>query len=306
VGFSEYRVQKTIIKAEKNWRLDGALIPDPPDQPGRFDALEPDDFAVFNFIGETTPQIVQCLLVAGNSSADQSLFQALSRIPGFGLRTGMVSTTEDQLVECGRSAGLPDHHPLYALTLDHDLREAVEGSADAVIRISHRIQNQTITRAQLARLRESADWNGQLGESLVYIYFQDQVNASQLSAFTWVSDTNATSPFDFAIELIEGRKERIDVKTTSGRFDQPIYVSFAELMTMTEEIPYRIYRVYDVSPARGSLLISEPVNVQARELLDALKPLPIRVSPTGFQIRPDFFTFVRSELPLRDASDDEF
>ena len=297
----EYRLLKTIIKAEKNWRLDGALIYDPPDQTGRFNELRPGDFSVLNFIGEMTPEVVQCLLIAARNSTDRELFRVVSQLPGFGPRVGMIPITERQLIECAQRAGLSETHSLYTITLDHDLREAIEGSAEAVIRISKRMQNQTITRTQLSKLRENADKSGQLGESLVYIYLQDKETNGDIVAFTWVSDTNAIAPFDFAIEVAEGVTERIDVKTTSGSFEQPIYVSLAELITMAGDIPYRIYRVYEASRTLAKLRISEPVNDQAQELLAILKTLPADVSAEGLRIRPSFFIFLKPPVTLEDT-----
>jgi len=250
-----------------------------------------------------TPEIVQCLLVAAQDATDQQLFQVLSQLSGFGPRAGMISITERQLTECAQRAELSETHPIYALTLDHDLREAIEGSAEAVIRISRRMQNQTITRTQLSKLRENADRSGQLGESLVYIYLQNQETGGDILGFTWVSGTNAIAPFDFGIDLEGGTTERIDVKTTSGSFDQPIYVSLAELITMTGDIPYRIYRVYEASQTLGRLRISEPVNDQARELLSILGTLPAEVTADGLRIRPTFFTFLKPPVELGDVED---
>lgn len=163
------------------------------------------------------------------------------------------------------------------------------------------MQNQTITRTQLSKLRENADKSGQLGESLVYIYLQDKETNGDIVAFTWVSDTNAIAPFDFAIEVAEGVTERIDVKTTSGSFEQPIYVSLAELITMAGDIPYRIYRVYEASRTLAKLRISEPVNDQAQELLAILKTLPADVSAEGLRIRPSFFIFLKPPVTLEDT-----
>jgi len=81
---SEINLQRKIVKhgTYKNWRLDGEFIFNPGDDPLRFNLLEPDDFVIFEFIGETYPEVLKAVFIANSIPTDQSIHNACNKAIG--------------------------------------------------------------------------------------------------------------------------------------------------------------------------------------------------------------------------------
>lgn len=77
---------------QKNWRLAGNLIPNPVDEPFRYNNLQSDDLVLFEFIGEDIPEKVRFLLI---SREEKNVFIDLNKlIPGE--RRTMIALTEEE------------------------------------------------------------------------------------------------------------------------------------------------------------------------------------------------------------------
>ena len=55
----------------------------------------------------------------------------------------------------------------------------------------------------------------------------------------------------------DGKKIYIDVKTTTGEYDEPIYITDAELM-MSETVKkqYHLYRIYNFRDGKGDICVT--------------------------------------------------
>ena len=57
-------LQRKILKQQKNWRFDGELIYNPPEEEDRYNVLSKGDFAIFDFMGEVEPRAARMYLIA--------------------------------------------------------------------------------------------------------------------------------------------------------------------------------------------------------------------------------------------------
>ena len=163
-------LQRKIIKggAYKNWRLNGEFILNPDEQPDRFNVLEPNDFALITFEGDVMLTAASILLVAQKHDEDQALFAALSVMTSGA--PSMIALAEEALRTLAVKAGISPTHPLYALALSEDLKDAALGSAPATERVMRVARMVSITASDMRRAREVAEDNGRLGEELVDVY----------------------------------------------------------------------------------------------------------------------------------------
>lgn len=98
-GAPQYRLARHITKGTtyKNWRLNGAFVPDPDDQPQRFDGMAEGDIAVLGFEGEPVPSRVALILVTP-SGADASLHaKLLEEVGGSTARRAMLVVSTERL-----------------------------------------------------------------------------------------------------------------------------------------------------------------------------------------------------------------
>ena len=71
------------------------------------------------------------------------------------------------------------------------------------------------------------------------------------------------------------------------------------------DIPYRLYRLYDMDESGGTLRVSEPMAVFAGNLIAALSGLPTGVVPDGFSLDPSLLAFgppIRIQLNYEPAA----
>lgn len=287
-----YRFARSVTKkrAYKNWRLNGAAVPDPDDETGRFDHLLMGDLAVFEFFGDATPIAVKIVLIS--SQDDPELHDRLAEeIPG-GKRS-MVALSRARLSKLALAAPLGSNHPLRALLVDPELEEVLEqaclGVAPAVRKLRERI-GRTLTKADLQSAKANAERVGDDGEALAFIYLNGMVSDGKIPPVKWTAFEDAGASWDF--ETTEGEIIRFDAKATIRRFDVPFHLSAAETVAAaSDEIPYRIIRLFGLSEDGADAKISDPVNSLAKEILSGTTCLPVGVLPTGFTIDPNALTW---------------
>lgn len=278
-------LQRKIIKggAYKNWRLNGEFINNPDEEPDRFNVLEPNDFALIGFEGDLVPTGANILFVSKRHPDDQALHGRLNQLIGAG--SSMVSLSEDVVRGAAGTAGLAPSHPIYALALTEDLKEASQGAAPAIERVLRVARAISISPTDLKRAREAAEDNGRLGEELIDSYLGRQVGG-RLKAYEWTSQINVIAPFDFRL-WDSGGESLVDVKTTSGPFDRDLHISVPELRVMASDThPYRIYRVFGVSLGGARLRISAPVREFALSILRGFEALPRGVTVDSVSVDP--------------------
>jgi hypothetical protein len=89
---------------------------------------------------------------------------------------------------------------------------------------------------------------GKLGEELVNKYLDSLKSNGQILNFTWYNKSSETGlPYDFHIQENNQNIVRLDVKSTSYKFEQPMFFSGQEIDFITGTPNYSIFRVYNLS-----------------------------------------------------------
>src|SRR5690242_9918868 len=137
-----HNLQRKIIKiaSYKNWRLDGEMIGNPENEPARYDVLQADDLAIFEFEGLVVPDSAKMILISQNLKEDQQMHRALAPLV---TNHSMVSVTVMQLREIALGLAGEDH-PLYQLSLEAELEDAAENGLQGQIAL-RRVSNRVIT-----------------------------------------------------------------------------------------------------------------------------------------------------------------
>lgn len=285
-GSPEYRLARKVVKGQayKNWRLNGEFVRDPEDQPGRFDALEPDDLALMAFNGDLAPDSLRLVFLARKAAADLAAFDVLDPLVA---TRSMVALTPAELESL---SVLSADHPAVQLMLGEgsqaDLIDASFGTAGPTRKVWGLGKLRRITQADVRRSRERAAEIGSQGEAAVNLYLTSMVAGGKLTELVWVSQQNALSPFDFRF-IQAGTTVEIDVKATTELFVRPFHMSAAEVQyAANSETPYQIYRVYNVGQNRVYLRRSADIRTFCQELTAKLVGFPDGVVPDSFSIEP--------------------
>lgn len=156
--------------AQKNWRLNGGTIPDPPGNP-RYDGLRKSDFALLAVDDDVTPRIIRMVLVSRASPNDIEVHRALDGLlPALPSRESMRVLDLAALQPVFEAA--PQGHcirDLLDLSVAEDLEEAALGSAEAAQRLRRR-QARPRTQEEFAAAKARAEAVGRDGETLVDAY----------------------------------------------------------------------------------------------------------------------------------------
>lgn len=288
-----YRIARHIIKGDayKNWRLNGEFVSNPESDGTRFNSLVPGDYAVMAFHGEAYPTAVDIVFVSATADSDRALHEALGRFIPQGGRRSMVKLEQDALVAACESEGIPSTHPVKQFVRDVEFEEALQdaafGSAEGTRVARRRRGSRRISSEDMSRARSNAERIGRDGEELVNLHFQERLQAQTITAFSWVSQTDAAAPHDFEITELSGQRTLVDAKSTEGDFQRSIHISAAELAEAAEsDVPYSIYRVYQMNEEGGLLRVAPDIREFARQLQGWVAQLPQGVAPDGFTLSP--------------------
>lgn len=161
---------------------------------------------------------------------------------------------------------------------------------DALLQPDPPTRLRAITPAQLKAAREALERLGSKGEEIVDDYLKAQKSAGALRSYRWVSRTSADAPFDFEVTLPNGRKKRVEVKTTGGNYRQRFRLSYAQVKEMAKGGDFEIWRVSDVTPRGATLRVSLAVRRQARRILEICEDLG-NVRAAVFVVPPTEFDF---------------
>ncbi|GAN77311.1 protein NO VEIN domain-containing protein [Acidisphaera rubrifaciens] len=295
-----HKLARKIIKTAsyKNWRLNGEFIPGPPNDPARYDGIQPGDLAIMSFTGEIAPRTLDLILVSRLSPTDAALHISLEKLFGDGGRS-MIAVTPAQITEAADAASVMASHPVYIVAADADMETALEdaalGGLEGTSKLLQNKRNRLISAQDLAAAKARAGAIGMDGEGLIDTLLAAQTIAGKLANYRWVASENAIAPYDFETLTPSGEKILIDVKTTSGPFENVIHLSIAEIIQAADTIPYRIYRVFDLNDNGGWLRISDTINLLARRL-KALHEnhMPPGVRVDGFSIATSAMTWCES------------
>lgn len=284
-----HNLQRKILKGRKykNWRLDGEYINNPENEPERYNVLQPDDLAVFEFLGPIVPNAAKLILVARDLPADEAIYRVLvPLVEG----PSMVSLSANQLASVVNGLN-DDDHPFHQLTLDAELEDVALGGTKALASFRRRRGSRPVSREDLERAHQAANQAGVAGEELVFHHLDHSKADGTIADVRWEADVNAVAPYDFLVTMHDSQEIAIDVKTTTGEFDRPIHISYGELVEMTRQRRYDIYRVFEVTDSSGKLCIVENVGAFASMVLQGLAGLPADVAVDSVSVRPSSLPF---------------
>lgn len=300
-----YPLARKIKIDAKNLRLNGELVHDPDDQPGRFDALQEDDFVLLEFGGSPLPDAVGAVLISAGVAEDAALHaQFMKLLPH--KTDSMCAISEEELQRAIDVASPPASHPVRDW-LEPELLEAVAtGNTAAVEAVIKRRPGRGMSATELKAAKSSAERTGEIGEELLDAFFMSGKDPL-VSTHEWISQDNAISPFDFLVNEPGGAIRHVDAKSTSGRFDTSLYLSTAEIHhALTSGVPYDIYRLHGVKETGAKLRIARDIRKQLEPVVEVLSSLPEGVSVDSLSFKPAYFSFDAEESSIEtDAANSE-
>jgi len=296
-GLSEcYNLQRKIVKSEsyKNWRLNGELIFSPENEPKRFNILQPEDYVIFEFYGDMEPDSAKAIFISSTLLEDTEIHKWLQQFTPI---KSMVRLQDRNLNQLVSEVKCSDIHPINNFVLENHLEDAAFGGISGINKLRKSPYKGKISQEVLDRARLNAKNIGILGEELVNIYLETILDES-ISDYSWISKTNAISPYDFTIIEKDETLVNIDVKATKNCFENCIHVSFNELLCMLhEQERYDLYRIYEIEGKTAKLRIAKDVREFARKVMDAFEKLPYGVKPDSISIPPESLIFT-SEITI--------
>jgi len=289
-GAPPYLLSRKALRTQgaKNWRLNGELINDPVDQPGRFDGLAEGDVAILAFEGVDQPEKLTLVLVS--AKADSALHASVCATTAFQSRETMRQLSEGDLrslVDGSRDA-YASPHPLEALLTADNVEEAIYGTAEATqaaIRSDGR--GVAISPESIRRQAATAGETGQLGEEV----FNDWLTQTGHGEddFAWVSQTHGRAAFDFEVTAARWETQSgtlyVDVKATRGPHEASFHMSAAELRWAAKNKGYRIARVSALTSQSAEVRILGGISEMATSLVSTLDTsLPPHVKVDSVEI----------------------
>lgn len=303
-GNEPHRLMRKALRppGAKNWRLNGEVIHDPPEAPGRYDNLAENDYAIIAFQGNERPTAATLVLVSARG--DHALHQAIENTLEFPGRYTMQALPETSLARMRAvttTAYVTDEHPLDSLLLSQDTIEDVLFGDTAPEQTASDGRSVALTAQELREQLRRAEETGQQGEELFGAWLSESEHRDE--EFDWVSSTHARAAFDFdvlAARWIEGNpRVFVDVKTTQNAFERPLHMSIAELRFASRTPNYRIARIYDLAGTNPKLKILASVDLYAKKVLESLASLPAGVVVDSIQLKPEVFTTEHSVIISR-------
>lgn len=287
-GAQAHVLMRKILKQEKNWRLNGEVIHDPDDQPGRYALLAPDDFALMDFVGTAGPDSVKAVLVSAASPADAALHRSIAAHFPTGSMWVPTVVEVEQIV---RAANVVSDHPVRDWLDDELIEDIGLGGGESTRTLVKRRRGRGMSRDELHDARAAANVIGRRGEDLLDRHLK-LTPWPGVVRHQWVADNNAVSPFDFEIEMITGERRVLEAKSTSGRFENPLHMSLGEIDEAANGVlPYDIVRLYEVGEGEAKFRIAYNVGGKLAPVLAALAALPAGITLDSLSFLPDYFDF---------------
>lgn len=296
-----YSLSRKAIRTQgaKNWRLDGELVNDPPDEPGRFARLAECDIALMAFEGTKQPEAVTLVLIS--QAQDTALHAETTREMAFVGRQSMRAVRPDTLraLYDTTKAQYSGGHPLETLFAVDSVEEAIFGSSQAQHRVAQSRDGRgtPISPESVRRQAAAAGEIGQLGEEAFERWLLNTGYAEP--DYEWVSRTNARAAYDFAVTKPRWEPAGpvyIDVKSTKGAHDSPFHMSMAEVRWAARTPAYRVARVSSLTESSAQVRLLSGVSEKCQDLLRAIEGvLPAGVEIDSFEIDPSPFGHLLSE-----------
>ncbi|MEB3189844.1 MAG: pentapeptide repeat-containing protein [Snowella sp.] len=158
-----------------------------------------------------------------------------------------------------------------------------------------------LSQEDVSKNQDEAQEIGIKGEFIVNAYLNYLKRNENLSLFEWVSQNDATSPYDFWI-VQDLQKILIDVKSTNGPFDNIIHISLAELKKIrSSQDRYDIYRIFEIDEVNKSakLRVAENLKDFSRDLFSVFSNLPAGVLVDSISVAPSSLNFNNETFIIR-------
>lgn len=289
-----HTVSRQVRRAErsKDWRLDGEFIQDPDGEPGRYDVLAANDFAVMSFLGKEAPEAVRLVLVS--ASADVRLHATIGGALDFSGERTMFEVPEAMVAKwrAATSDAYSGEHPLAALVIQDTVEDVLFGAEPMPTGGVPSGRSVAMSPQELHLQLLAAEETGHRGETLFGCWLSAKGHAED--DFDWVSQTHARSAFDFEVHsarwLAEASRVFVAVKTTVGPFERPVHMSVAELRFAAVTARYRIARLYELDGQAPKLRILTGVQSFAARLIESLSALPAGVAIDSVQFKPEMLS----------------
>ena len=283
-GKPPFVVSRLLALQDKNWRLNGAFIEDPLDDPARFDPILKDgDLVIIGFDGVEEPTNVVVVLLAAGSPTDATLVADLATRVSEGTKS-MIRLTPAEVLAIADHHALPNDHVVRTLAEDPLILSVLEEIAQGdIVSGAKVIQRRTrpVNAAELAVGIKANGQTGHLGEQMVNVFLGDRHEAGG-PAYKWMWPASAAHPYDFELVNSSGQPNQvIDAKSTSSVWKVDFYMSWGELAcAATSAVPYLIYRLSEVGQTGAWLRISDDIRPMAAEIVQALKT----AAPAGTRV----------------------
>lgn len=293
-GGGAHTVSRQVRRAErsKGWCLDGELIQDPDGEPGRYDVLAVNDFAVMSFLGKDAPEAVRLVLVS--ASADARLHATIGGALDFSGKRTMREVPE-AMVSKWRAAtreAYSGEHPLDALIFRDTVEDVLFGPEPTPAAGAPSGRSVAMSSQELRLQLLAAEETGHRGETLFGCWLSAKGHAED--DFDWVTQTRARSAFDFEVYsarwFAEASRVFVAVKTTAGPFERPVHMSIAELRFAAVTANYRIARLYEIDGRAPKLRILTGVQSFAARLIESFSALPVGVAIDSVQFKPELLS----------------
>lgn len=296
-GAGAQRLSRKAVRTggAKNWRLNGEIIHDPPEEPGRYLPLQEGDLAVLGFDGDLEPSEVTMVLVS--QTLDPVLHPAISRLVDTSWRQTFQVLSDGSLESMlsSTAAAYPDGHPLSILLAADSVLNALQGSVTEQERIASTDGvGHPVTRESVIRQSTAAAASGFAGEDAFETWLRQ--TGHEEDDYRWVSLTHAHAAYDFLVSrpLWNGGGRFVDVKATGGRHESSFYMSLAEVRWAAQHDEYRIARISELTDESARLVILDGVQDLCQRLLQSLR-LPERITAVTFALDPSALRQVHSD-----------
>jgi hypothetical protein len=300
----KYSLSRKVVRTPgaKNWRLNGEVVNDPPDDPGRYDVIAQDDYVMMAFEGVERPEAVTLVLVTAAQDAD--LHAAIARKFEFTGRHTMLAVIDSdvwELIEETQDA-YPDIHPFDSLVAPDSPEEAVFGSAASQ---THTAQGDglgaAISQDALQRQLRVSEETGRRGEEVFGLWLND--NGHDEESYSCVCRDHARAAYDYQVMVPSWEDAPdgvfVDVKATKSTFDTPFHLSMAEIRWAATHANYRVARVYALATGTAQVTILAGIHEFAVKIVQDITPrLPRGAAIDGFEVEPEQFSVVGGQTPV--------
>ncbi|REG30864.1 hypothetical protein ATI61_106334 [Archangium gephyra] len=276
----------------KNWHIKGELIHEPAEEPGRYDKLAENDFAIMAFEGNERPRAVRLTLVSAVEAAE--LHAAIADRFELPAQHAMIEVSETALAHLRASTmgAYPDgEHPLDSFISGETIEDVLFGTGALASSGVHAPSRTEIASPEdWHRRLLTAEETRQRGEELFGAWL---TTTGHDDDFKWVSQALPRSAYDYEVHAarwLEGAPPVfVNVRATRAAFARPIHMTLSELRFAAQRENCRIARLYDIESATPKLRILTGIRAIAERLIETLNALPDRVTADSLQLDPGLF-----------------